>query len=327
MKKEKINIVYKFNNVSADEGIDVFEAGPLLTSLGELIKEANRLVGNHPRDIGINIKPVEPGSFIQELIIYAPSWYQDITTLVNQSSAQDLKQVLEWIGLIGGGVGTVGGSLFWLIKKTKGKWTRIEEAGPNQYKYFTGDDQSITVNGPVHSLVQSQVIQKTVNNVFYTIPKNIDPDDMSISTYEVNDPGSAQTFDPDDIESFGRYAGQELSDVGKDVNESTATLYLKPKQGSYKGDKGPYSFLNGRDVVSPVSIEDSDFLQQLAAGTVRLHTDDALQVRLRTVQKIDRNNDIYTHHYIEKVLDYRKAEHVRQTDMFNYINPGDTEEF
>lgn len=75
-----------------------------------------------------------------------------------------------------------------------------------------------------------------------------------------------------------------------------------------------------RDVVSPVSIEDVDFLQQLSAGTVRLHTDDVLQVRLRTVQRIDRNNDIYTHHYIEKVLDYRKAEHLRQSDMFNDVD-------
>lgn len=138
--------------------------------------------------------------------------------------------------------------------------------------------------------------------------------------HEVDRPDTVQTFDQEDIESFGHYAKQELSDVGKDTNESTAALYLKPKQGSYKGDKGPYSFLNGRDVVSPVSIEDVDFLQQLSAGTVRLHTDDVLQVRLRTVQKIDRNNDIYTHHYIEKVLDYRKAEHLRQSDMFNDVD-------
>lgn len=206
---------------------------------------------------------------------------------------------------------------------SKGKWGRIEEAGPNEYKYFLGDgnDESITVNGPVHTLIQSPVIQKTVNNVFYTIPKNVNPDDMSISTYEVGKPDEAVTFDQEDIESFGRYAGQELSDIGKEKNESTATLYLKPKQGSYKGDKGPYSFLNGRDIVSPVSIEDESFLEQLSAGTIRLHTDDALQVRLRTVQKIDRNNDIYTHHYIEKVLDYRKADHAYQQGLFE--DPGD----
>lgn len=317
MSKEKIKIVYKFNNISAEEGIDIFEAGPLLMSLGELIKESNRLVGNHPRDIGINVKPVEPGSFIQELLIYAPSWYQDITTLLNQGSVKDLKEVLEWIGIIGGGTAAVGGSLFAVIKKLKGRWTKVEEAGPNEYKYFSENGDTITVNGPVHTLIQSPVIQKTVNNVFYTIPKEVSKDgDVSISTYEVDRPDTIVTFDEDDIESFNRYANQELSDVGKDKLESTTTLYLKPKQGSYKGDRGPYSFLNGRDVVSPVSIEDEDFLQQLSAGIVRLHTDDALQVRLRTEQKIDRNNDIYTHHYIEKVLDYRMAERGQQTDIF-----------
>lgn len=314
MHKQKINLIYKFDSVDSDLGIDVFQAGPLLTSFGELIKEANRLVGSHPSDIGINIKPAEKGSFIQEFIIYAPSLYQSLTTLIDKHSVEDLKTVIEWLGIING----AGVSVFHTIKFLNGKWSKIEEAGPNEYKYFTDDGQSITVNGPVHTLIQSPVIQENIKNVFYAIPKSISPEDISISTYETSSPEKTRvTFNEEDIESIGVYSGQELSDIGKETIAAVTTLYLKPKHGSYKGDRGPYSFFNGKDIVSPVTIEDEDFLILLNSGEVRLHADDVLKVRLRTEQKVTANNDIYVHHFIEKVLEYRRGDKLQQQGLFD----------
>jgi hypothetical protein len=306
----KIKLVYKFDDIDADFGIDIFKAGPLFVSLGELIKEANQLVGKNPADIGINIKPATPGSFIQELIIYAPSWYTQLTHLVNNTDVQDLKQILEWIGLVSGG----GASLLGVIKWCKGRWDRVEDAGPNEYKYFVGD-QSTVVTGEVHTLIQNTTVQTNVKNVFYTYPREIAGDDARLSTYDADDPEHTKVaYTNEDIESFGKYADQEL--IETDANETTSTFYLKPKHGSYRGDKGPYSFfINGRDVLSPVYIEDEEFLTQLISGDIRLHEHDLLKVSLKTVQRLTVNNEIKAIHYITEVIDYKPGTRHQQESM------------
>lgn len=310
MDNSKIKLVYKFETVDADTGIDIFKAGPLFVSLGELIKEANQLVGKNPADIGINVKPAAPGSFIQEFVIYAPSWYSQIVHLVNTTQAQDLKTVLEWIGLISGG----SISLIHFIKWSKGKWDRVEDAGPGEYKYFVGD-QTLTVNREVHTLIQNATIQNNVKNVFYAYPREIAGEEATLSTYDVDDPDSSRVeYTEEDIESFGTYADQELLET--DATETNGTFLVKPKHGSYRGDKGPYSFfINGNNVLSPVYIEDDNFLEQLTNGDVRLHEHDVLKVSLKTIQKLDVNNEIRATHYITEVLEYIPGITPRQSSM------------
>lgn len=296
----KIGLVYKFEDIESDTGIDIFKAGPLFVSIGELIKEANLLVGKNPADIGINIKPSVPGSFIQEFIIYAPSWYTQLTHLINTTRAQDLKTILEWVGLINGGVV----SLVAFIKWCGGKWDKVEDAGPNEYKYFLGD-QSMIVPGEVHTLIQNSTIQNNVKNVYYAYPRDIAGENAHMSTYIVDDPENTKVnIEPEDIEKFGIYAKQELLEL--DANETESTFFLKPKHGSYRGDKGPYSFfINGKDVLSPVYIEDEGFLAQLSTGEVRMHEQDLLKVKLKTIQKLDVNGELRATHYITEVLDYK----------------------
>lgn len=307
---KKIKLVYKFESVEADLGIDIFKAGPLFVSVGELIKEANLLLGKNPTDIGINIKPATPGSFIQEFIIYAPSWYSQVTHLVHNTDVQDLKTILEWVGLIGGGAV----SLVKFIKWCGGKWDKVENAGPNEYKYFVGD-QSTVVTGEVHTLIQNSTIQNNIKNVYYTYPLEIAGKDAHLSTYDVDDPERTRVeLMPEDLEKFGVYANQELLEV--DANETESTFFVKPKHGSYRGDRGPYSFfINGKDILSPVYIEDQQFLSRLSTGEVRLHEHDLLKVRLKTVQKLDINNEIRATHYMTEVLEYKTGARLEQSSI------------
>jgi hypothetical protein len=310
MQEQKIKLVYKFENVDADFGIDIFKAGPLFVSLGELIKEANQVVGKHPGDIGINIKPATPGSYIQELIIYAPSWYSQLTHLINNPQVRDLKEILEWIGIIGTG----GPSLVKFIKWCHGKWDKVEDAGPNEYKYFAGD-QTMVIPGEVHTLIQNNTIQNNIKNVFYAYPRDIAGEEVRLTTYDADIPGDTKVeFTKEDIDDFGVYGKQELLEV--DANETVSTFFLKPKHGSYRGDKGPYSFfINGKDILAPVYIEDETFLNQLMSGDVRLHEQDLLKVQLRTIQKLDVNNELRTTYYIVEVLEYKQGIRQQQAKM------------
>lgn len=310
MSNKKIKLVYKFENVDSELGIDIFKAGPLFVSFGELIKEANLLIGKNPTDVGINVIPAEPGSFIQEFIIFAPSWYSHLTHLVNTTEAQDLKTVLEWVGLISGGTF----SFVKFIKWCGGNWDKVDDAGPNEYKYFVGN-QTATVSREVHTLIQSSAIQANVKNVFYTYPRDIAGEDVHLSTYDADEPDETRVdFNPEDIQKFGKYSNQELLEI--DANENIGVFFLKPKHGSYRGDKDPYSFfINGRDVLSPVYIEDEDFLHKLSSGEIRLHEQDLLKVRLKTVQKLDVNNEIRASHYILEVQDYKPGTQPHQSVM------------
>jgi CBS-domain-containing membrane protein len=171
------------------------------------------------------------------------------------------------------------------------------------------------VPGEVHTLIQNTTIQNSVKNVYYAYPRDIAGEDARLSTYDADDPENTKVeITPEDIDKFAIYAKQELLEI--EANETESTLLIKPKHGSYRGDKGPYSFfINGRDVISPVYIDDEVFLQRLSSGEVRLHEQDLLKVRLKTIQKLDVNNDLSSLYYITEVLEYKPGTRQEQSSL------------
>src|SRR4030042_4849898 len=69
-RKPGIDLIYKLNG-KIDEGINVFELSPILLSVGTLIKEAHRTLYPDDREVAINIKPFERGSFEIDILMFA----------------------------------------------------------------------------------------------------------------------------------------------------------------------------------------------------------------------------------------------------------------
>ncbi len=53
------NLIIKIKGPNVSEGIDVFDLAPSLLAMGEVIREANEVIGLPKRELGINIRPFE----------------------------------------------------------------------------------------------------------------------------------------------------------------------------------------------------------------------------------------------------------------------------
>ncbi|MBC7929270.1 MAG: hypothetical protein H7Z38_01785, partial [Rubrivivax sp.] len=103
----KTNFIYE---LGGDVGeIDVFELAPTLLSLGQLIQEANRTLYPQGQEIAVNVKPFKQGSFIVDIVLF-PSHLQQLIDLIQHTSPEQIKHLLESLGIIAtaAGAGTVG---------------------------------------------------------------------------------------------------------------------------------------------------------------------------------------------------------------------------
>lgn len=113
----KLNLIIELDGVQIDGGIDLFELAPALLSLGETIKRANDLTNPEKREIGVNVRPFGKGSFIIDISLFARTNLERVLEFVSGDKVQQIKTLLEWMGLV---VGSTSG-LIQLVKWLKGK--------------------------------------------------------------------------------------------------------------------------------------------------------------------------------------------------------------
>lgn len=150
----------------------------------------------------MNIKPFEEGSFIVEILLFAQTNYQSLVDLINSTDATNIKQLLEWLGLISSsGVGLVG-----LIKWLKGKPPKkVEKISPNEVRYTNYTDNSVNISLKIDNLYQNSVIH---NNFYNGFGKLIEKDGIaSVESYIKDDVEETKvTSTKEDLESFKGYS-------------------------------------------------------------------------------------------------------------------------
>lgn len=149
---KKVNLIYKLEGSLVNKGIDVFELSPLLLSIGKLIQESNDIVHPNSQRISVNVKPFQKGSFVIELALSASNNLQQLIHFVNQDNVKQIKELLEWIGIIGSGAGVI--SIYKFLKGPPKK----TEAKADEVKITDQNDNSITVNKKAFSLFQNNSI-------------------------------------------------------------------------------------------------------------------------------------------------------------------------
>ena len=162
MPDNHVNFVYKLDGDVTE--IDIFKLAPTLLALGELIQESHQQVNPEGRQIGVNVKPFRQGSFIVDLTVFPQSNLQQLLDLLNTHPVEQVKTLLEWIGLITGGTGVVW--VLQLIRWLNGKPKAVDEIKPGEFRYTAGDDKSITVNAPVHQLFSNSSITNHIYQVY-----------------------------------------------------------------------------------------------------------------------------------------------------------------
>lgn len=310
----KIDFIYKLEG-DLGNGIDVVEFSPILLSLGQLIQEGNRVINPHGREIAVNVKPFQKGSFIVDISIFAETNLQQVIDLISQDGVKDLKEVLEWLGIISGGAYSV----IQLIKFLKGKPKAVERVSPGETRYTSNDGSTMVVNEKIHSLFQNPTIQY---NIYNTYGKPFDlPNVEAVGSFiKEEEPSTAVKVTGEEGKYFTVYKKPEVIDESELMNTSIVRLLLNPKLGSYEGGKGPYQFTvtGNKDQKIKADITDDTFTANLAEGDVRLHYTDLLDADVTIKQKVKDNEVVSTTYEITKIHNYKKAP--KQPQLTEYDN-------
>lgn len=308
-----VDLIYKLENINAEDGVDVFEIAPILMHFGELIRSANTVLG-YEQKIDVRVKPFAEGSWITEFVIQN-AHVNNLINYLKGKEGSDLMILLSILGLsVKEGISGVAG----IIRFTKGFVLNFKKNGET-VSYINDKGEKLVVSLEEHKLVQSPLIQ---NNYYNCVIAPLDkfPKTTAVAI-KVNKEGQTeQKFTPADKHAFEEYSKTELlEDVEENVSEWNG-VFIKPKRGSYSGTEQSYSFvISDNFTLWPVTIEDEVFLDRLRSGDIRLYSEDVLRVDIEVRQKKDATNKIRTNYAIIKVSEYMKYEKPKQLKIEDII--------
>lgn len=313
IKNNEVNLIIKIKGSAIEEGLNLFDLAPSLLSIGNIITEANKTINPEGKEIAINIKPFEKGSFIIDLYLFAKTNLDQLLSYISTEDSYEIKNLLDWIGLtIGGGIG-----LFKLIKFLNGKPKKVENLSSGDIRYINANGESLTINEKVNKLYNNCIIQNKTYQGFGKLLQQEGIDE--INTYLKDNPESSETINKGDIEAFKRYS--ELEEEENIINESESKIYLIFKRGSFDGDGSNWSFrLGSTDKgIIKATVKDDLFLNKIKSGEIRPNYKDILQVILKTKQKM-KNEELFTYYEIIEVIKYEEAP--KQLNIFDKGNPS-----
>jgi len=306
----KVQLIYRLNDINAEEGIDVFEIAPILMSFGELIRSANDVLGYNQK-IDIKVKPFKEGSWITEFVLQNKP-VSNLLNYLHSEQGEDLLRLLAFLGL------NVSSGIFGVaevIRFTKGCVGNFrKDKNGKTVTYENEQGEKLTVSLLEHRLIQSPLVQVNYYNSVVT-PLDKFPTATSLGI-KVNQAGhTEQVFTEQDKQSFEQYANTELLEDVEDNVSQLNGVFVKPKRGSYSGEEKAYSFIMGDTVLWPVTIADEDFLNKLRSGAIRPYSEDVLKVDLEIIQKKDSSNKLLVSYSIKKVSEYIQYEKPKQMKL------------
>lgn len=298
-----IDLIYKIEGTPNE--LDVFELARVLEALGKVLEEGYRIVHPNEGELAIKVKPFESGSFIMDIAMHVRAIPGVLFFLASPEILKYAKDTLEALGFIQK-VAEKGASLMELLRKLRnGKPEKIEQTGPDEYKFHAGDGAVIPVNSTVHALYNSPVINNyTINIVAPAERESVD----RIRTYLKGERETTETsIDKEAVKAVRAYAEPPQLEARVEVLEDTTTKMLHPKSGNYGQTTGTWSFtIAGSNQTIKARITDSNFLAKYSSGSIRFYQSDLLKVRLMETQKIESTKTSMVYEIIE-VLEYQPA--------------------
>lgn len=312
-KSEVVDFVY---SVEGDSQLDLNELVPVLTALGEVIQEANRVLNPDAGDIHITVKPFEKGSFPIELLLsqdaqntlYAAYQAGGITAIIG---------VLKTIGLIRAKVKEYV-SLLDLLKKLNGQPPQEIRPVENGKKFeVTGHDNQVTnIDASVNIVLNNPTITGDLTQIFAPLDK---AHREKIQSFIKGDDESRVEVTRQEAPALKEIALPVPANETPRESEHTNVVFLNPKRGSFEGEGDKWTFRKGgrQGEIIKANIKDQKFLQELVSGEKRLNGGDVLTVELHEKQKVV-GSQIHTTNDILKVLDYKPAPNgPKQTSLFD----------
>lgn len=296
----KVNLIYQLKGEAVNDGINVFELSPLLLSMGNLIQESYSVNSNTPNKLAVNVKPFRKGSFEIELLLYAQNNLQQILGSISGDTIQEIRDLLETLGIVTGScVGVIQ-----LLQFLKGQPKRFEQIEGGDVRVEAKDGNSITINKNVFNLFQNSSIQNNLYEVYgnFLGREGID----SVKSFVKDEQDKSVEINKTDVPYFNPGNAIPLEDENGEEKRNITKAYLKPKRISVEGEPDNWSFRKSKDNIITATVKDDLFLSKIESGEIRLYGEDILEADLLEIQTI-KDHEITTKYEVLKVREYKKA--------------------
>ena len=274
-ERAEFGIVYD-GPALADHVMDVRDLGPALLAIGNLCVEANRVLNGDDSSLSVNVKGTGEGCFNISLQLV----YEQVSTLVANPHVASVKELLEWVGLVGTPVGgTIGLSQF--LKWKKGRRVSAEEPTSDGQIAITvaGDNNTITIPTQVAALAHDVNVRKASRDI--TLPLKSD----GINEFEVRDETGTTVVSIDDSEVKDGYFDIDLDEVGltdSPVPPQTFEAILELRAAVFEEHKR-WQFMFGGNVIQ-ASILDERFNEGVFKKGERFGVGDSFRDKINLIQ-------------------------------------------
>ena len=262
--------------------MDVQDIGPALLAIGDLCREAHRVLnGPNSGEVTVRVKATSEGCFEITLLLQISEWIADLGLDESDEYVEAAKEIVGWLGLAGGG-------LLWFLKRKRGRkivrQERIDRERSNVYNITVkGDNNPITIGSPVYQLSRDE-------RVCAALSRTLSP------------------LRSDGVDEFQvRQEGETVMSVSKsdvmagyfDPEPQTAALVLRSPVFARGGQ---WQFFYGPQRIS-ATLRDAEFIRRVFDEGERFGAGDLFIVQLRLAQSPYSNERIRNDYEIIKVLE------------------------
>ena len=299
LKKSTITIRYDGADLAGHQ-MDVSDLAPALLGLSDIFKIANTKYNGDRASIRVLISTdIEHQCFQFDIHIVQSLWDQAKTTLLGNDNIASAEEIGKWIGLIGGGSGSIYGLLKFLkwLKEGNADTSELKvENSSNSTTIITGPNASITVYSPTYELSKDQIVLKNVKKVVSPITK----DGYDSVEFESNNEVEAlSSKDAASIIDATSHAAEELN------NPQFVKAWVTVYSPVYDKSSTSWRFRFGESH-HYMDISKTDIAKNaLERGGAMI--EDSYYVRLQITQERTNSGSLKNSYKILKVLDFRPA--------------------
>ena len=263
----------------AEHSMDVQQLGPALLSVGDLCREANAVIyGPDSPDVNVRVRAnFEDGCF--DITFDLMKAITEVASLVKTPEVGDAKNLLEWLGLVGGAPVSLWAFLKWKRGRKINSVENIKnDTGENAYKIsIEGDGNVIEISTPVYLLASSSRVRSAQRGVVSPLKQ---PGIDAVEVRENGETVSRLTKGEYDEGVFDVMEGEVLGDEPLEPQEFNCVLVIRSPVFA-EGSK--WHFYLGQQRIT-ASIGDESFVRRVFSGGERFGVGDRLHVRICLTQ-------------------------------------------
>jgi hypothetical protein len=301
------NVIVTYDGpILANHRMDVADLAPALLGISELCKIANRTFNGERAAVQVLIgADIEQQCFQIDLQVVQSLW-DHAKNVLNNDDVGSAKNLLEWIGLIGGGGAAASGTVLGVFKLLK--WLGGRKIGSTECVVQDGREVvRVTIEGDHNSvvLVHPQALELLQHEaVLANVKRVVQP--VLQAGYEIVQfqakGQSAERIDKSEAEVILRAFSSDAKVLAQDCPQTiTAWVSVYSPVFDASAKKWRFKFGDARELMD---ISETDIAAMVMdRGGVMI--DDAFLVELQITQELKNGGPIVNHYKIKKVLDCR----------------------